>query len=113
MIKDANSNEVGFVFPRRIAIDYRNLIVNYVPALEDKIELQEMEIAKTNQILGAKDQEINLLKLNIADERKKFEQLNGLQNLYEKEIRSKKFWRTATYILAGSTGILTLLVLAK
>ena len=39
IIRDTQSGRIGFVFPESLAVDYRNLIVNYVPALEGKISL--------------------------------------------------------------------------
>lgn len=113
MIKDERSNEVGFIFPRKIAIDYYNLVSNLVPSYTEKIALMDSALVKNDGILKEKNSKIELLELNLKDERKKFEKLEGLQDLYEKEIKYKKRWRMATLFLAGSTAILTALVIAK
>jgi len=113
MIKDERSKLVGFVFPRQIAIDYYNLVEKLVPSYKEKIALLDAKINTNDRILGEKNNQIELLKSNLADERQKFEKLTGLQELYEKEIKYKKRWRMATLFLAGSTAILTALVIAK
>lgn len=113
MVKDAKTGDIGFVFPYKIAIDYRNLVTNLVPSLEEKITLQEKQVAKLNQVIGEKDNEIQLLGKNVDAERQKYTEKDNLCKIYEKELRSKKFWKTASMVLAGATAVLLVTTILK
>lgn len=105
MLKDAKTGQVGYVFPHKIAIDYYNLVTNLVPALEDKIGLQDSELFKQRQIISEKDNQIGLLGKNIEDERAKFAKIDSLCKKYEDELKWKKFWKTSAMVLAGTTAL--------
>ena len=81
--------------------------------MERKAALQDETIRMQDQILKEKDNSIAQLRGVQDAEQKKFEKLESLNSLYEKEIRRLKKWRTVAYILGGSTGILTILVALK
>lgn len=113
MLKDLNANQIGYIIPHKIAIDYRNLVVNLVPALEDKIRIQDEQVKKQNLIINKQDEEIQLLNSNISDERQKYGKLEGLCKMYEKELKWKKFWKTTSIIFAGTTTVLLITTIAK
>lgn len=111
MIRDTQSGRIGFVFPESLAVDYRNLIVNYVPALEGKIALQDSLVAEGKKLLKDKNAEIVILNANITDTKTMFEDQKAIsasfETLYKKERRAKRFWRVMAYLLgAGAVAVL-------
>ncbi len=113
MIKDPKTNQVGFVFPRLAAIDYRNLVVKVIPSMEQQIEMLSAKMEKLQSIINEKDRQLQAKEAIIRSERQKVANLEALQKKCEKEIAAKKRWKTATLVLAGSTAITTLLLLIK
>ena len=111
IIRDTQSGRIGFVFPESLAVDYRNLIVNYVPALEGKISLQDSLIAEGKKLLKDKNAEIVILNANMKDTSQMFEEQKGIsesfEKLYKQERRAKRFWRVMAYLLgAGAVAVL-------
>ena len=112
MIRDANTDEVGFIFPRLIAIDYRNLVVNVVPLLEEEVELHKKESERYCSLISEHKEEIRILTSNIEDERRKFEEQERITKVYEKlfknERKLKRRWRLACGAMA--VGVLAALI---
>lgn len=111
MIRDTQTGRIGFVFPESLAVDYRNLIVNYVPALEGKIALQDSLVAEGKKLLKDKNAEIVILNANMKDTNQMFEEQKGIsesfERLYKKERSAKRFWRVMAYLLgAGAVAAL-------
>lgn len=113
MVKDAKTGQIGYVFPHKIAIDYYNLVTHLVPALEDKIGLQNSEILNHRGIISEKDKQIGLLQSNINDERTKYSKIESLCTKYEGELKWKKFWKTSAMILAGTTALFLVTTVVK
>ncbi len=113
MIKDPKTNQVGFVIPRLVAIDYRNLVVKIVPSLEEQIDNLSAKVEKLQSIINEQNRQLQAKDEIIRSERQKVQNLEEIQKKCEKEIAAKKRWKTAALVLAGSTAITTLLLLIK
>jgi len=113
MIKDPVTKEVGFVFPSKAAIEYRNLLANRVPEYEKTIAIQESKLSTCDSLVTDKKKEIAVLEGILKDERLKNSKLDTLNKECEKQLKCKKFWQTASYVLFGTTVVLSGIVIAK
>ncbi len=113
MIKDPVTQQVGFIFPLKAAIDYRNLLADRVPQYQKTIAVQDSQLSVCNRLVDTKNKEIGELNGIIKEEREKYNKLDTLNQAYKKELKCKKFWQRASYVLFGSTAILTTILIAK
>ena len=118
------TGEVGFIIPKSVALHYRNLVFDLLPALEQKIQLledasaQQLSLSENRlqQIGTLKEQRDNLqeqITLYAADATALQVQLEEVNKSRKREIRMKKFWRSTNYVFMGTTAILSVLLLAK
>lgn len=113
MVKDPVTNQISFLFPIKAATEYRNLLAEQIPAYKRTIATQDSEIISCKTLVDTKKKEIIELESIIAAERLKNSKLDTLNHAYEIQLKSKKFWQRASYVLLGSTAILTGIVLVK
>jgi hypothetical protein len=113
MLTDEASKEIGFVIPRLIGVDYRNLVVKLIPSYEEKIGLLSQRLDRTTQLITEKDNQLRLKDNIISDERQKVQNLEMVQEQCKKELRKKKWYKLGTIFFAGSTLATGLLLLAK
>ena len=103
MLKDSRTGDVGFVMPKLIAIDYRNLVMITVPMMEEQIDSLKLNITKHKSIINNQHDEIDLLKINVDDAKKQLEAENNIRLACEQEQARMKKWKVYTYVLAAAT----------
>lgn len=113
MIKDPVTKQISFLFPLKAAAEYRNLLAKQVPEYKKTIALQDSQLQTCKGLVDTKNNEIDKLEHIIQAERLKYSKLDTLNRAYEEQLKSKKFWQRASYVLLGSTAILTGIVLIK
>lgn len=124
MVVLPETGEVGFIVPKSIALHYRNLVLDLLPALEQKIQLLEDASAQQLSLSENRLEQIeqlvtqrNLLQeqvtLYAADATALKNQLDDVNKARKREIVKKKFWRSTNYLFMGTTAILTAVLIAK
>jgi hypothetical protein len=109
MLRDARTGDVGFVFPKLIAIDYRNLLLKTMPLMEGQIDTLKLDIEKHKSIISDQEQEIGFLQSNLKDSQKQFDAEHSIRLACEKELKKICWWKAGTYGFAITT-IVALLI---
>ncbi|MFK7848139.1 MAG: hypothetical protein AB8G77_22815 [Rhodothermales bacterium] len=118
------TDEVGFIIPKSVALHYRNLVFELMPALEQKIQIledasaQQLSLSENRlrQIGNLREQRDNLqeqVTIYAADATALQVQLEEVNKSRKREIRMKKFWRSTNYLFMGTTAILAAVLIAK
>ncbi len=89
------------------------MLAEQIPAYKKTIATQDSQLLACKGLVDTKKKEIGQLESIITAERLKYSKLDTLNTAYEKQLTSKKFWQKASYLLLGSTAILTGIVLIK
>lgn len=124
MVVLPETGEAGFIIPRSAALHYRNLVLDLLPALEEKIRLLEDASAKQrslsdnrlDQIKNLEAQRDNLkeqVTLYASDTIALQEQVNEVNQARKREIRRKKFWRSSNLLFAGTTAVLAVVAIGR
>jgi len=113
MIKNPVTKQISFLFPLKAATEYRNMLAEQIPAYKKTIATQDSQLLASKSLVDTKNKEIGVLEGIVSAERLKYSKLDTLNKEYEKQLKSKKFWQKASYVLLGSTAILTGIVLIK
>ncbi len=120
MIVLPETGEVGFIIPTSVALHYRSLVLDLLPALEQKIQLLEDASAQQLSLSDNHVQQINSLEnqrdvlqeqvaIYASDATALQQQLEKVNSARKREIRRKKFWRSSNYLFMGTTALLTIL----
>ncbi len=89
------------------------MLAEQIPAYKKTIATQDSQLLACKGLVDTKNKEIGVLEGIVSAERLKYSKLDTLNKEYEKQLKSKKFWQKASYVLLGSTAILTGIVLIK
>jgi len=93
----APDTTVGYLFPRRAALDYRHLRLNLVPAYEAAVQGLRTEVDTLRTRIAVQDSLVRLLKLNEADLRtvtvKQDTVISELRAEWGAERVAKRRWR--------------------
>ncbi|MBN1561507.1 hypothetical protein JW998_14750 [candidate division KSB1 bacterium] len=112
-IKDSTTGDVGFVIPKLIAIDYRNLLVHTLPLMEAQIDTLKLVIDKNRSIINNQKEEIGLLKSNVADAQQQFAAEHAIRLACEKEKAKLFWWKLGTGAFAATTAAMLVLYALK
>ncbi|RQW11503.1 hypothetical protein EH222_00255 [candidate division KSB1 bacterium] len=112
-IKDSSTGDIGFVIPKLIAIDYRNLLVNTLPLMEAQIDTLKLVIDKGASVISAQKDEIGLLKSNVADVQQQLAAEHAIRLACEKEREKTFWWKLGTRTFAATTAAMLVLYALK
>ncbi len=124
MVVLPETGEVGFIVPQSIALHYRNLVLDLLPALEQKIQLledaskkqlslSENRLEQIEHLIAQRDMLQEQVTLYAADATALKSQLDEVNKARKREIWKKKFWRSTNYVFMGTTAVLTAVLIAK
>lgn len=124
MVVLPETGEVGFIVPKSIALHYRNLVLDLLPALEQKIELledasaqqlslSENRLEQIEHLATQRDMLQEQVTLYAADATALKNQLDAVNKARKREIVKKKFWRSSNYLFMGTTAILSIVLIVR
>ena len=112
MLTDSETDQIGYIFPEKIAIDYRNLLKRTIPLMETKIRMQNILMTKDSERIVHLNHIKALLKMNIESEMEKTgeaEQLaKNIKKEFDKERRKRIFWQYSSYGVVLLSGLVLL-----